>query len=234
MNHCAILLLATSLSALAAKPALKTSVLEGNLECFRVSRVTATLAEEIGAAQNALVATNPVTGAILDLRFADGGDLAASRAAAGVLMARKLPLAVLVNGETRGEALALAASLRGDRAGLVFGSAPTAVKATGETLQPDIAVTIGLEAERAFLKNPYAVPGGNLTNLPAASTNSLLAFVDHTSEAELVSKRVKDGDEDGDLATPRAEPPQPVIRDPALARAVDWLKAVAVLNKTRG
>jgi hypothetical protein len=224
MNHCAILLLATSLSALAAKPALKTSVLEGNLECFRVSRVTATLAEEIGAAQNALVATNPVTGAILDLRFADGGDLAASRAAAGVLMARKLPLAVLVNGETRGEALA----------GLVFGSAPTAVKATGETLQPDIAVTIGLEAERAFLKNPYAVPGGNLTNLPAASTNSLLAFVDHTSEAELVSKRVKDGDEDGDLATPRAEPPQPVIRDPALARAVDWLKAVAVLNKTRG
>ena len=35
-------------------------------------------------------------------------------------------------------------------------------------------------------------------------------------------------------STPRAEPAQPVIRDPALARAVDLLKALAVLHKPRG
>ena len=67
-----------------------------------------------------------------------------------------------------------------------------------------------------------------------SGTNNLLAIVDHTSEAELVRKRIKDGDEGGDLPTPRAEPAQPVIRDPALARAVDLLKALAVLHKPRG
>jgi hypothetical protein len=153
---------------------------------------------------------------------------------ASVLTTEKLPLAVLVNGETRGAAVVLAARLRDARAGLIFGSATAAAKATGSLLQPDIAVKTGLEAERAFLKNPYAAPGWNATNSPPTATNSLLAFVDHTSEAELVSKRVKDGDEDGDITTPRAEPPQPVIRDPALARAVDWLKALAVLNPSRG
>jgi hypothetical protein len=44
---------------------------------------------------------------------------------------------------------------------------------------------------------------------------------------------VKDGDED-DAATPRAEPSQPVIRDPALARAVDLFKALAALHPARG
>jgi hypothetical protein len=57
--------------------------------------------------------------------------------------------------------------------------------------------------------------------------------VDHTSEAELVRKRVKDGDET-DAASPRAEPPQPVVRDPALARAIDLLKALAALHPARG
>ena len=65
-------------------------------------------------------------------------------------------------------------------------------------------------------------------------SNNLLAIVDHTSEAELVRKRVKDGDEGGEITTPRAEPLQPVIADPALARALDLLKALAVLHKSRG
>jgi hypothetical protein len=62
----------------------------------------------------------------------------------------------------------------------------------------------------------------------------LLGFVDHTSEADLVRKRIKDGESDGAIATPRAEPPQPVIRDPALARAVDLVKALAALHPARG
>jgi hypothetical protein len=61
-----------------------------------------------------------------------------------------------------------------------------------------------------------------------------MAFVDHTSEAELVRKRIKDGDDEGDVATPRAEPLQPVIRDPALARAADLLKALAALHPAQG
>jgi hypothetical protein len=234
MNYCALFFLATTLSALDAEPALKVSRLEGNLECLRVSHVTATLAAEISAAQSALAVTNPAAGTILDLRFADGGDPSAAPAVAGVFKTEKLPLAVLVNGETRGAAVVLAANLRDARAGLIFGSATAAAKAAGSPLQPDIEVKTGLEAEHVFLNNPYAAPGLNAPNSPPAATNSLLAFVDHTSEAELVNKRVKDGDQDGDTTTPRAEPPQPVIRDPALARAVDWLKALAVLNPSRG
>ena len=66
-----------------------------------------------------------------------------------------------------------------------------------------------------------------------SATNEFFPFVDHTSEADLVRKRVKDGDDD-DTATPRLEPSQPVIRDPALARALDLFKALAALHPARG
>jgi hypothetical protein len=39
------------------------------------------------------------------------------------------------------------------------------------------------------------------------------------------------GDE---VLSPRPAPPQPVIRDPALARAVDLLKALAILHPAHG
>jgi len=48
-----------------------------------------------------------------------------------------------------------------------------------------------------------------------------------------VRRRLKDG-EDSMADAPSAAPEQPVIRDPALARAVDLFKALAVLNKSRG
>ena len=51
---------------------------------------------------------------------------------------------------------------------------------------------------------------------------------------EAICWRVKDGDDDGSVSTPRADPPQPVIRDPALARAMDLLKALAALHPARG
>jgi hypothetical protein len=55
------------------------------------------------------------------------------------------------------------------------------------------------------------------------------------SEAELVRKQIKDGEEDGSaVPSPHGEPASPVIRDPELARAVDLLKALAVLGKARG
>jgi hypothetical protein len=53
------------------------------------------------------------------------------------------------------------------------------------------------------------------------------------SEAELVRNHVKDGEDDEIQPTTRTEPP-PVIRDPALARAVDLLKALAIVRPARG
>jgi hypothetical protein len=198
-------------------------------------------------------------------------------------------LVVLVNGETRGAAETLAAALRHAGAGLIIGN-PTADEAAtfkefplrnGERLriattpvksgngpaipsgglQPDIAVTVSADDERAFWKNPYASPAQN-NNGPGVATNNLLPFVDHTSEADLVLQKQHDGKNIGtsefntrdmDLSWPRlirrpsgdnvgdedsaparaAEPQKPVIRDPVLARAVDLIKGLAVIRESR-
>jgi len=196
-------------------------------------------------------------------------------------------LVVLVNAETRGAAEMLAAALRHAGAGLIIGN-PTAGEAAtfkefplrnGERLriattpvksgngpavpsgglQPDIAVTVSADDERAFWENPYASPAQN--NSPGVATNNLLPFVDRISEAELVLQKQHDGKtigtsefhtRDMDLPGPRlirrpgdnnagdedsapsraAEPQKPVIRDPVLARAVDLIKGLAVVHQS--
>jgi ribonucleotide monophosphatase NagD (HAD superfamily) len=164
------------------------------------------------------------------LRFAGGDDVEAAKTAANLFAAKKLPLAILVNGGTRGEAVALAAILHEAHEGLIFGSATQAIRLTGAPLQPDIFVAVGPEDERALMENPYAVPARNETNAPAA-TNNLMPFVDHTSEADLVRAKIKDGDGFEPVPVERAsEPPKPFIRDPVLARAVDLIKGLAVVR----
>ena len=198
-------------------------------------------------------------------------------------------LVVLVNGETRGAAETLAAALRHAGAGLIIGN-PTAGEAAtfkefplrnGERLrvattpvksgngpaipsgglQPDIAVTVSADDERAFWENPYASLAQDASNARVA-TNSLLPFVDRISEADLVRQRQKDGKligasgfhtRDMDLPGPGsirrpsgdntgdedsapsggAGPQTPVIRDPVLARAVDLVKGLAVVRESR-
>jgi len=198
-------------------------------------------------------------------------------------------LVVLVNGETRGVAETLAAALRHAGAGLIIGN-PTAGEAAtfkefplrnGEWLciattpvksgngpaipsgglQPDIAVTVSADDERAFWENPYASPAQN-NNSPGVATNNLLPFMDRISEADLVLQKQHDGKtigtsefhtRDMDLPGPRlirrpggdnagdedsaparaAEPQKPVIRDPVLARAVDLIKGLAVVHQSR-
>jgi hypothetical protein len=220
MKNCALLLLATVATSWAAEPPLKISLVANEIICVRASH----LAEHFAAQLHAAEPTNPVAGTVLDLRFADGS----TNDAADYFNRAKSPLVILVNSQTRGAAATLAAQLRTTAAAILIGS----TNPPGN-LALDIAVDVSLEADQKFQENPYAAAARN--RFPALSaTNSLLAFVDHTSEAELVRKRIKDGDEDGDLTAPRVEPPQPVIADPALARAVDLLKALAVLHKSRG
>ena len=176
--------------------------------------------------KRALAATNKIIGTVLDLRFADGDDLAAAKAAADLFAAKKLPLAILVNSETRGAAAALATDLRAARDGLVLGGAAAELK-------PDIAVTVKTADEKQFLENPYAAPAAGETNASAATNGNLATFIDHTSEADLVREKIKDGDQDEDSLPPRpTEPQKPYIHDPALARAVDLIKALAVVRQS--
>jgi hypothetical protein len=261
-------------------PALgKSAVIEGNVAYLRIGHVEASLAGELGAAYRALAGTNKIAGVVLDLRFADGSDDTAAQAAAKLFTAKKIfagPLAVLVNGETRAAAEVLAGALHQAGAGLILGS-PTAGAATsfkefplsnGERLrvaaapaasggsmtsrvQPDIAVTVTAGDERVLFDNPYqTITTGNTNSSPGTN---FLPYVEHTSEADLVRQRQKDGklikvplsredlmreksngsDGDEDSAPARTAGPQkPVIRDPVLARAVDLIKGLAIIHES--
>ena len=201
----------------------KSAILEGDVAYLRVGRVAKNLADEIRAAQETLAVSNKIAGTVLDLRFAGGDDLGSAKATADLFTPKKWPLAILVNGETRGAAAALASELRSARLGLIFGGANAPV-------EPDIVVAVGAEDERALMENPYAAPATSDTNTSVA-TNNLLPFVDHTSEADLVRAKIKDSDEFEPVPVERASgPPKPFIRDPVLARAVDLIKGLAVVR----
>jgi hypothetical protein len=212
-----VLFLAGLAAAQAAEPALKISPLENGVVCVQTTNVTAALTGELAAEL-----TNQFSGLVLDLRFATGPKDFTS----GIFLpAPKTPVVVLVNAQTRGAAAAWAAQLRTDARAIVIGS----TNAPGK-IAPDITVAVSSAQEKNFQQDPFAATETKAAN-PAAGPD-LGAFIDHTSEAELVRRRVKDGD-DAVAEAPRAVP-QPVIRDPALARAVDLLKALAVLKTARG
>ncbi|MCX8091329.1 MAG: S41 family peptidase [Verrucomicrobiae bacterium] len=191
-------------------------VLEHDVAWFRVARVAEGLAQELGDSLTRWSASNRLAGVVLDLRFAGGDDYAAAAAVADLFLgdekllldwgkgtARsekkfsvlRLPVAVLVNGETRGAAEALAALLREVGAGLILGSRTAGRAHTwqefplrggqrlriagapvklgdgtplpAEGLKPDIEVTVPAPQERALYENPYGQPGE--TNLLAAA-----------------------------------------------------------------
>jgi hypothetical protein len=210
----------------AANPALtKSAVLENDVAYLRVGHVEKNLAEEIQSAQTALAATSETVGTILDLRFADGDNLEEAQAAADFFAAKKLPLAILVNGKTHGAAAKLAMELHDAHDGLVFGSSTE--------IKTDIAVTVKIEDEKKFFENPFETLAQNETNSVSA-TNNFLSYVDHTTEADLVREKIKDGDQDENAEpAPATEPQKPFIRDPVLARAVDLIKGLAVVRQSR-
>ena len=199
-------------------------VLEKDIAYLCVAAIGKNLAAEIQSAQNVMAATNKIAGTVLDLRFAGGDDLAAAKAATDLFAAKKLPLAILVGSGTSGAALTLAKTLREARDGLVFGSAAAELK-------PDIAVTLNIADEKFYFENPYAALALTETNSSPA-TNSFSPFIDHTSEADLVRAKIKDGEQDEKTMPARPSgPPKPFIHDPVLARAVDLLKALAVVRQ---
>jgi hypothetical protein len=205
------------ISSAAEVAPLAATVLESDIVCVRASRVPGDFAKAVNDAQP----TNNFSGLVLDLRFADGGNAAPTN---NFSTRKNVPLVVLVNGQTRGAAADLALKLRAAGRAVIIGD----TNVTG-SITPDITVAVTADDEKRYLENPFARPAAK----SSVTNNDLLPFIDHTSEAELVRRRVKDGD-DTAAEAPRDEPAQPVIRDPALARAVDLLKALAALHPPRG
>jgi hypothetical protein len=172
-----------------------------------------------------------------------------------------LPVAILVNAQTAGAAEALAAVLRDTDTGLILGGqtagqasifrefplrdgaklrvavAPVSFGA-GKTLPhgvtPDIAVNTSLEDERAYLQDPYK----DLHPPPVAKTEAAVKqFADEPrmNEVELIREH-RNGDAPDQTParnTPEVAEPAPVVADPALARALDLLKGLAVVQPNR-
>ena len=112
---------------------------------------------------------------------------------------------------------------------------------TPEGVSPDVSVQVAPEEERSY----YADAFRNLQNTNQLFANAGLSFTNQASstnrarrtrfnEAELVRERREGPPFDNDSAPPReTEPEKPVVRDPALARALDVLKGLAVVRRTR-
>ncbi len=168
------------------------------------------------------------------------------------------PLAVLINSRTHGAAEALAHCLAQSGPALLVGDstagdAPVTVDlplSTGQRLRlavarlrlpsggslpssgvaPDLRLPLDPTIERAYLRDPFTAVR-SLTNSPAA-TNSITTSVRvrrRLTEADLVRERAQAGQE----GTPEPEdadaPPAPVVRDPVLARGLDFLKGQSLI-----
>ena len=107
-------------------------------------------------------------------------------------------------------------------------------------IKPDIAVEVSPEAERAYYGDAYKAPEN--TNLLASSSSSATNSMTGTNrvgrrarfnEAELVRER-REGVSEADLTAMRERgPEQPIVLDPALARALDLLKGLALVRQSR-
>jgi hypothetical protein len=108
-------------------------------------------------------------------------------------------------------------------------------------VQPDIAVEVNPQDERAYFAdafsvvgrtNPAALAGLSLTNSGGGTNRSGRRI--RFNEAELVRERKEGAAADAELANERdSEPEEPMVHDPALARALDLLKGLAVVRHSR-
>jgi hypothetical protein len=107
-------------------------------------------------------------------------------------------------------------------------------------LKPDIAVEVSPEDERAYFGDAFKATentnllasGGLLLTNQANGTNHAVRRARY-NEAELVRER-REGVSETDLTALRGrEPEKPMVQDPALARALDLLRGLALVRQTR-
>jgi hypothetical protein len=199
----------------------RSVVLENNVGYLHIAKTDKGLVDGIPAALTRLEATNSIAGIVVDLRFADGKDMDDLPAIEHLLQQTKLPLAILINSQTADASAKLAEDLREENTGLVFGSA-------ADNFQPDISIASNADDEKKFLNDPYAVLPRSVSDADSNTNLLPLVEIDHTTEADLVREKIKDGDQD-DSDHP-VTPQKPFIHDPVLARGADFIKGVAALR----
>jgi len=111
---------------------------------------------------------------------------------------------------------------------------------TAEGVKPDIIVQVSSEEERAYYADPFRLQSSSSTLASAepsvadSGTGTNRARRTRLNESELVRER-RDGASLEDERPPRRErePEKALVRDPALARALDLLKGLAVVRPSR-
>lgn len=108
---------------------------------------------------------------------------------------------------------------------------------SGQGLKPDIAVEVTPADERAFYADAYKAPGrsellagGSLALTNASNGTNRAARRTRFNEAELVREH-REGISEADVTSLRErEPEKPLVNDPALVRALDLLKGLALVR----
>jgi len=106
-------------------------------------------------------------------------------------------------------------------------------------LKPDIAVETSLADEKSYLDDPYKLPHAPVARNSSAAAVTKTNQPGHRSinEAELVRERRAGEPLDDEFMSEdysaSSEPAHPVIGDAPLARALDLLKGLAVLQQNR-
>jgi len=166
-----------------------------------------------------------------------------TRAAAETLAAllRETGAGLILGSQTAGHALLTQDFPLSNGATLRIATA--AVKLNGAELtplQPDISVSVSPQDEQRFFSESFNVsPGTNAAALAGklADTNPPGHHV-RLTEASLVRAHKQglnlDEDEAGFVSQPRDNKPEPpVVKDPALARALDLLRGLAIIRPAR-
>jgi len=166
----------------------------------------------------------------------------AAEALAAVL--RETGVGLILGGRTAGQAMVLQEFTlkNGERLRI----ATAAVKLgdgspmSEEGLKPDIAVEVDPEEERAYYADAYrmlddvgSLAGNGLSATNQASATNRVSRRPRFNEADLVRER-REGISEADLAAMRErQPEKPTVQDPALARALDLLRGLAVVRSGR-
>jgi len=106
-------------------------------------------------------------------------------------------------------------------------------------VKPDILVGVNPEDERGFYADAYKVIGSAGSAPPGLAASGSPGFTNGSrrvrfNEAELVRERRESLNPDAEpMPVRKPEPEKPLVQDPALARALDLLKGLAVVRQAR-
>ena len=165
----------------------------------------------------------------------------AAEALAAVM--RETGAGLILGGKTAGQAMICQEFplKNGDR--LRIGTAPVQLgdgsALDGRRLNPDIAVEVSPEDERVYYADAFKAAGRSdlfagvglsFTNQPVATNRAPRRI--RFNEAELMRER-REGLSEADLVGVREHEVDKLVQDPALARALDLLKGLAVVRQAR-